>query len=553
MSNAATVELSPGIPIETAIAGGEVHVYQFSLLTGQYLRITAEQQTADVQLTVWDPRGSQIIESDTLSDMAGPEFVSLVADLQGEYRLEVRAADQQASAGRYRVRIDELRPARDDRTRVAAQKLFAEGRAFENKGSIEAYARAMANFEQALSIWRTLHDTWHEALALNAIGDLDLATGKVQAALASLNEALPLWQTSGDASGEAGTLDLLGIVYTRSGDIPRALELGSKAVSLCHAVGDRLQEPRLAGNLGATYTYLGQHEKALSYYIEMREAEHAAGNHRAETIALVNLSSAYYMLGEHRKALDQLTQARSIVRSDDQQGLAWILENFGVLYSNLGDIGRGATYYAQALSRFHDMGDAFKEMEVLQHMGDASRRQHDYEKALAYLQQALSISQTSKAQLLEPYVLARIGSVYADLGDKPKALSYYTKAIQSNWSSEDGKAGAMVEASLLYPDPKTARQSINAALSISQSLHVKRLEARALAARARLEHDQGKLNEARGDLQSTLQIIETARAELSPGGLRTAYFATNRRVYELYIDVLMELHQASSVRGCVRN
>ena len=115
-------EIAVGRRIAREMRGGEEHTYQVTLSAGQYARVALEQQGIDVVLALFGVDGKPIVEVDNnLSGTRGLEVVSLVVDVSGAYRLNVRSLEKGASAGRYEVWIEELRPAPETvRSRVAA-------------------------------------------------------------------------------------------------------------------------------------------------------------------------------------------------------------------------------------------------------------------------------------------------------------------------------------------------------------------------------------------------------------------------------------------------
>jgi hypothetical protein len=115
--------LAPGKPIERELAGGESHSYRLRLAAGQFCRVVVDQHGIDAVVTLYGPDGTQ-----------GPEPVSLVAEITSSYRLAVRSLEKDARAGRYEVKIEELRSATtQDKARIAAEKAFAEGIQLENQ------------------------------------------------------------------------------------------------------------------------------------------------------------------------------------------------------------------------------------------------------------------------------------------------------------------------------------------------------------------------------------------------------------------------------------
>jgi hypothetical protein len=89
--------LETGKPIEAReLVGGQSHAYQITLVADQFLHVVVEQRGIDVVVTLVGPDGKQIIEVDSPNGVQGPELVSVVAETEGGYRLEVRSLEKDA-------------------------------------------------------------------------------------------------------------------------------------------------------------------------------------------------------------------------------------------------------------------------------------------------------------------------------------------------------------------------------------------------------------------------------------------------------------------------
>src|SRR5262249_27256444 len=101
-----------------------------------------------------------------------------------------------------------------------------------------------------------------------------------------------------------------------------------------------------------------------------------------------------------------------------------------------------------------------------------------------------------------------IGRIYERSHDELKALSYYQRALQLSSVGAD---------------------------RVGESLMLSNL--------AHLERDSGNLDRARAHIESAIEIAESLRAKLGSQDLRATYFASARQYYDLYIDILMRLHE----------
>ncbi|HKX31410.1 MAG TPA: hypothetical protein VJ302_27235, partial [Blastocatellia bacterium] len=76
--------------------------------------MAVDQRGIDVVAQISGPDGKQILEFYSKREAGGPESVSLVAEAAGDYRLVVRPVQEGGPAGRYEIRIEELRPATEN-------------------------------------------------------------------------------------------------------------------------------------------------------------------------------------------------------------------------------------------------------------------------------------------------------------------------------------------------------------------------------------------------------------------------------------------------------
>src|SRR5262245_2474725 len=190
-------ELEAGKSIKGELAGGRRHAYRISLGADQFLKVVIEQQGIDVVAQVSGPDGRQILEFDSESRSQGREEVSLVAESAGAFQLIVRPKQNEAPAGSYEIRIEELRVATDaDRALHEARKLYKKASDLRRAGK---YEEALPSAERALEIRERVLGPDHPdvAAAINILavlyenkGDYAKAEPLYQRALAINEKAL---------------------------------------------------------------------------------------------------------------------------------------------------------------------------------------------------------------------------------------------------------------------------------------------------------------------------------------------------------------------------
>jgi tetratricopeptide (TPR) repeat protein len=186
--------LAVGQSIERNLASGQSNLYKITLAAGQYLNAVVEQYGIDVVVTLFGPDGKQLIDIDSSRGALGLEPVLLIVETGGDYRLAVRPLEKDAAAGRYEIRIIELRHATEqDRALVEAHKLFNESVSLRDQGK---YAEAIQLAERALAIWEKALGPEHPNVA-NSLNNLALVyynKGDYAKAEPLYQRALAIWE-----------------------------------------------------------------------------------------------------------------------------------------------------------------------------------------------------------------------------------------------------------------------------------------------------------------------------------------------------------------------
>ena len=438
--NKDAVDLEVGKPIERELKSGEMHAYQVTLGVNQFLRVVVDQRGIDVAVGVIGPDSKQIVEVDSPNWRQGPEPVSVVSDAAGGYRLEVRSLEKGVPAGRYEIKIEEIRSAtRQDSIRIATQKGLAQAEQLRLQDTAESLRKAIQIYGEALPMLRSTGDRPREADTLFYTGSAYELLGEKQKALDYYNQALPIRRSTGDRWGEAAMLHNIGAIYRALGERQKALDYYNQALPIFRSTTDRLGEATTINNIGAIYYSLGENQKALDYYNQALSIRRSVGDRRGEPVTLDHIGLVYYSLGENQKMLDYFNQALSIRRSvGDRRGESTTLINIGLVYYSLGEKQKALDYYNQALPILRSTGD----------------------------------------RPTEAVTLSDIGRVYGALGEEQKALDVHTQALLlsravGDLSTEAKSLYWIARVKLNQNDFLQARSNVESALHIIESLRTK--------------------------------------------------------------------------------
>jgi CHAT domain-containing protein/Flp pilus assembly protein TadD len=451
-------------PVERELAGGQAHSYQLALAADQYLHVVADQRGIDVVVTLFSPDGKQLVEVDSPNGTQGPETISAMAEATGTYRLEVRSLEKDAPAGRYEVKIVELRKATEqDKTGIAADRAFMQAKLLYEQGTVESLRSAIKKYEEALPLYRAVRDRRNESTALHNTGYIYYLLGEKQKALEYYAQVLPLLRAIGDRGGEATTLSNIGKVYSSLGEIQKALDYYRQALEFRRALGDRDGEAMTLSEIGRAYDDLDERQKALNYYEQALPLYRAVGDRDGEAAVLNGIGAVYQSLGERQRALEDYAQALQLTRAvRNVRGEATTLGNIGVVYQSLGESQKALDYFARALALRRATGDRGGEAGTLQNIGAVYYLLGEYQKALDYYGQALPLVRAVGDRNGEAAILSNIGVAYGLLGDKRNTLDHFAQALPLSCAIGDrpGEATTLNNLMFAYAGAKSPRLAV---------------------------------------------------------------------------------------------
>jgi CHAT domain-containing protein len=587
-------ELHAGAALERRLAGGESQSFSLEASPGARLLITAEQRGIDVVIDVLRPDGTPVIAVDGIVE--GPETVLLPADAVGLFEIRVRSPNPGVAPGDYTLSVEEM-PA-SDRERIEAERLMTEAGARFLEGTGDSLRLGISLYQQAQALWRSLGDRRREAVCALANGDLHTVLGQSRQALELYQRALGLFVELTDQPGQAIAWENIGAVQTALGD-SAAAESERRALALERSLGNLDQEGKVLNLLGLALHSQGDLREARDFYQQALAVFERVGEQgKWKGKVLHNLAAVQMGLSEDEAALESHRQILALQRKlGDKRGEAQTLNSLGVLDYNLGEIGRALEAYAPALASFHQFGDRIREGAVLHNIGVAYYGLGEYRRALAELEQGLAIrhevgdrrgevaTEVSRGHVLlalgetaqaldagrraaalaneipdrNGEMLARLllGQVRAATGEPEAALAELGKARDLARQLEDPLDEAAIlqftgQAYLALKQAEPAVEALDAAVGLARAVRTPARLVGALTALSRAERLRGRTAEARVRLEEALGLIETVRARETDPDLRASFLAAKHSVFEMEIDLLMELDRREPGQGHAR-
>jgi CHAT domain-containing protein/Tfp pilus assembly protein PilF len=508
--------LKLGTPIETDFHAGQTDSYRIRAKAGQFLHVVVLQKGIDVVVTLFDPSGKQLAQSDLLNGAYGPELVSAIAKVSGAFRLDVSGPSKQMSAGKVEVKLGALRsPTSADLNQIKAERVSMEGAQLSSKPDVESRKIAAARFEESLRLWKTLGNSYEQGLALHSLADMTELLGDSQKALDLYPQAAVLRHAANDKVGEAATLRAAGWLYAKLGDNQKALDAYALALPLFREAGDAADEARLLVSMGLAHVKLKNEQKAIDDFNQAVILDHDLGDSAGEARALSNLGALYDSSGEAAQALDSYSRALPLWHSNGILAEeAASLSRMCILYGSTGQMQKALDCFNQALPLVRATGDREAEATTLNNMALVYSKIGQEQKALESHTQALTIFRATGNHKKEAVLLNNIGLVYNRMGERGKALDSFQQALalQRTANDTDGVAATMIHLGLLYAqtgEMQKALENYTQALPVMQASGNRVEEAATLANIARVYDTMGERKKA---LDFVLQALEIQRA-----------------------------------------
>ena len=415
------------------------------------------------------------------------------------------------------------------------------------------FDRAFESYNQALPIFQALEDRRGEAVTLNSIGVLFLSQGKRKESIPYFERALDIQHALGAKRQEATTLSNMGAAFDEMGERARALEHYNRALAISREINDQPGVARTLHGIGEVHASMGENRRAMDYFQQAQPLLRATGGPGGEANALFSLGKVNSEMGERQLALDYYQQALERWREANfAAGQASALASIGLLYNSLGERNLALGYLNQGLELWRKMKNPLEEANLLTFLGVVSHNLDEREKALDYLEQALRLAKEDRG--VTAMALNSSAIIHRDLEEYPKALEELGRALPL--ARAIGDRG--LEADTLHntgwvqramKELPAARENLTRSLDLYRGIGNRASEAATTFALAHIENDAGNLQEARALVESAIEIAESLRAGLGSEQLRTSYFASVQKYYDLQIEVLMKLHDRDQQKG----
>ncbi|HEU0184534.1 MAG TPA: CHAT domain-containing tetratricopeptide repeat protein [Blastocatellia bacterium] len=443
-------------PVERMIGGGETHRYRIAPGPDLCLRIAVMQRGVDVIITVLDPAGHKVRRIDRPNSAYGPESVSVIAEEEGDYLIEVRTTSKYAAPGDYVITATEMRKATEaDRLRAAAENAVSAAEELRAGVTADTLSQAVEKFGRAATIWRSLGERYEEAIAVYGRGWCYQRLGDYFNAICDFRKAATQMEELQDRAGETMARSALAWDYISVGKNEQAQETFRQALRTYESMGNLRGQAIALYGIGLTHALKSEPEQALEYLERSLELRVRAGDRSGEVLTLSAIGMTYNDIGRPEKAIDY--SRRALELSQTLGGLqirANPLSKLGWAHLTLRKLAESRDYFEQALRISQSTGDRASEIPIRYGLARVEMEQGRLDEARRHIEASLEITESlrgrnSNLEVRSTYLAQAQDhyQLYAELlmrlhrGDP--AAGHASAALQA---SERGRARTLLDA-----------------------------------------------------------------------------------------------------------
>lgn len=278
-----------------------------------------------------------------------------------------------------------------------------------------------------------------EALILLELGRINEMHHHADLARRFTNEALSIFRTLHQPDGIAMAYDQLGLLDGLQKDISSATTDMAKAMKFYEDSHDTSGILETYHGLGAVYEQKGEIEKALTFYLRaLVQYEHRAIKPEAYFILLERIGHLYVKKGDSKTALHYLEEGvRNSNLQKDRDTEITLLDEEGKVFEKEGERVRALSVYKQALQEAKKYNRPQEEAQALINIAGVLKKQNA-KQSLADLKQALKIADDLHQPQLEATIYQALASVYRQEKDYKEAM----EALEEHHRLLDSLLGA---------------------------------------------------------------------------------------------------------------
>lgn len=243
---------------------------------------------------------------------------------------------------------------------------------------------------------------------------------------------------------------------------------------------DEVLEAKSLYMLGACYELISSYPQAIKSLSEAIKISQTIGEKKIMADALNVVGIINDKLGNYSNALKAYFKALRLyeeIRLNKNTGI--VLSNIGLIYTNIKDYKNALKFYSNALDIAEEEQDTESRLVTCINIGLTHKVLGNFDDSLKFLEEALDIAAKNNDKLRKAVTLDSIGDVKKQLNDFKTAHEIYRESLKMKIELDDKRGQAIVLTTIgmlqiTEGRLEEAKVNIESALNISDELGIKR-------------------------------------------------------------------------------
>lgn len=394
-----------GTPVNSQITDGKPQQFTIQLAANQTATVEVDQSEMDASLTSYDPAGNKMLEWGLPVGRVGNETILVIAENSGEYRVDVSTGNRHAMAGKFVVKITEIRQTtEDDRIKNRAAKemtdLMYEADRLRDEETVASYRKVIEIWKRVVELAKIKQDKVAEARALHSMGNWFVNFGEIQPALDVNLQVLQMWRELKNRRMESVAAGRIGQIWYQTGEYEKSLFQHKETLMISREIESKSNEAVALSNIGSAYLELNQTETAIFYFEQSLSLLGEVKLPIFQPGVLQYLGRANIALGNYPKGIEYLNNALEM-----QKKIGYRIDTppfylvLGKVYLETGETEKAFELFQQANTLSNETGTLRYAVQSLYYLALVESKSGNIAKAVENLESGLKLIEKIRGEI----------------------------------------------------------------------------------------------------------------------------------------------------------
>ncbi|MFY9222310.1 MAG: CHAT domain-containing protein [Blastocatellia bacterium] len=422
------------------------------------------------------------------------------------------------------------------------------------------------NFDEALKLYDTALKYFYENKFFNICGIFGKKIAEVYRKKGEVSKLLEVYNNQIDYYTKCNNEQELADHFSYKADLLKtlfnkedSLENYEKAIKIYRKSKKMLYEGIIINNIASLHEQYGEIYTSIEYYKKALEIFKNLNNDQYSILALSNLGLAQTYIGDYESSLNKLKMALDICNKVSNSSnfiveKAYVLSNLAAVYTEVGDTETSLQLFNESLAIFRNNKLGRNEATVLSNMGRLLFSVGKAEEARENFQLSLKIFDRVGSKKGKSVVLTKLGEIETHFNNYKEAERLLIEATRLRDELKDELGQIYSQNLLAYIYNLTgksdqANRIYDNCLTLSETLVDKNPRLFTIYNLALFHKKHNNYLKSLDLLNDGIGIIEGRRSSLRSDEFKSNFLANHHKFYELYISVLMGLHEKDPLGG----